>query len=733
MSKRAVEYYRYINKPGPPENSVPLRVAVLVTVLISVFAAERFGAVSWPAGIVVMAGVVIGSYTSYRYRHKDNLLLKLILSVLLLVVFALFWTELRGSVHDLRYPLVRLFLWLQVLHSFDLPTRRDLDFSLVSAAILIAFAGSLSISNDFLYLIVPFFVAGLVSLYLGHRSSLVGGTDVFVAGAGKTPRLRLALTGLLLLPLTLAFFMVLPRLAGFNAYYLPVSHSGKLPYDFNAVIRNPGYGDMPENFPSTPMPFNPNSYFGFNKFMDLRVRGVPADVTVMKVRSAEPSYWRATAFDRFLGNGWENTEKQKDLDEVQSNDLPLNVSYPKEPGRYSTKDLVQTFFIQRSLPNTLFGAFVVRDVFFPTHVLKVDSMMTALTPVQLDPGLIYTVVSEVSDVTPELLRGARGGYPAGLRERFTQLPEMPPRVSHLAQDITAGKLNDYDKVDAMSEYLKANYAYDLNVPAQGDSENTVDFFLFKEKRGFCEHFATALAVMCRTQGIPTRVAVGYDTGEYNPLTGYYEVSGRDAHAWVEVYFPTFGWIQFDPTPGWSNPYSLPNKGTTWAGFTLLRGMGRALSHLFPASWGRGIASSARVLGRGLGAAAGGVAWFARRFWWLLAATVLIALATLLLVRRRRRRRKPARRGSGLPGPRDVAYELFERMALRLAKAGLPRGASQTPLEYGDDVDRRLGTRSAGHAARLFTRVRFAREPALEDLEALEISVVELENALGGKP
>jgi protein-glutamine gamma-glutamyltransferase len=730
MFERAVESYRFINRSGTPEDSLEFRVAVLVTVLISLFAAVRYGSVGLPTGIGVTVGVLAGSFLSYRWRDRANLLIKLVLSVLLLVVFVLFCSELGGSVHDLRYPLVRLFLWLQVLHSFDLPTRRDLDFSLVSSAILVAFAGSLSTSNSFLYLIVPFFASALVALYLGHASAMRG-SDVYVEGAGRSPHLRVVLTGLVLVPLTLAFFMVLPRLPGFNAYYLPVSKSGSMPSEFDALLKNPGYKDFPDKFPETPQPYNPNAYFGFNKFMDLRVRGVPADQTVMKVRSASPSYWRSTAFDKFLGNGWENTEKADELQSINSSSLPLNVSYPGESGRYGTRDLVQTFYIEGQLPNTVFGAYVPREVFFPTRVLKVDSMMTVLAPLELDPGLIYTVVSEVSDVSPEMLRRSRGGYPAGMRDRFCQLPEMSPKVAELARQVTAGAATDYDRVNAISEYLKSNYAYDLNVAKQGNAENTVEFFLFNAKRGFCEHFATAMAVMCRSINIPARVAVGFAPGEYNPLTGYYEVSGRDAHAWVEAYFPMFGWISFDPTPGWTDPSNLQRHNATWSGFTMLRGIGRALSHVFPASWARAVGSSARAAIRGMASAARAVTSAGARYWaWSLVLLVFLVTGALLLRRRRRRERTPRSPGSAA-GPRERAYEVFTRMTVALERGGMPRAPWQTPLEYACEVDRRMGSGLAGKAAALFNNVRFARAPSGEDLAALERAAREVEDATSG--
>ncbi|MBU1670945.1 MAG: DUF3488 domain-containing protein [Actinobacteria bacterium] len=727
MFERAVERYRLINRPGIAEESVPFRVAVLITVLISVAAAVAYGGVGAAQGAFIIVGIVIGFYYSYRVRHRSNVLMKFILSVLLLVVFALFWTELGGSVHDLRYPLVRLFLWLQVLHSFDLPTRRDLDFSIVSAAILIAFAGSLSISNDFLYFLVPFFIAGLTALYLGHRSDLKGNSDVYIpAGRRRWPVRGFTVAGLVMVPVTLVFFMALPRLPGFNSNYLPVSGSENRPASFDEnVVRNPGYGQIPEKFPERPLPFNPDAYWGFNNYLDLRVRGVPRDVTVMKVRSSEPSYWRSTAFDRYIGNGWENTDKT--LEEINSNQLPLNIGYPGEPPRYAYRELVQTFFVERLLPNTLFAAYLPRDVFFPTRVLKVDRLFTVLTPVALDPGLVYTVVSDVSTATPEALRSAhgRGFYPKGMKEQYTQLPEMSPRVAELALEVTKDQVTDYDKVQALLEYLQKTYPYDLDTPKQADGENTVEFFLFDEKRGYCEHFATALAVMCRTQGIPTRLAVGFDSGDFNPLTGYYEVSMRDAHAWVEVYFPIFGWISFDPTPGWSSPQALPTQDTTWSGFTMLRRLGRAIAGVFPDSWGNALKAGFRGVGDALGAAAAAIL----RFWPLALLAALLVAGGYYLAGRKRHRSSRAGPDEGEPAdPRMKAAALFSRMSDALAGAGLARAPAQTPREYALFVDHALGGTMAGSAAALFNRAFFGADPTDAVLADLETAVEEVINS-----
>ncbi len=724
MLERTVEYYKLINRPGRPEDSVGFRLAVLATGLISVAAALRYGVVGTIAGVLVILGVIAGSAFSYYARKRSNLLVKLVLSALLLAVFVIFWTDLGGSIHDLRYPLVRLFLWLQVLHSFDLPTRRDLDFSLVSSAVLVAFAGSLSISSDFLYLLVPFFAAGLVALYLGHASALKARADVFVSSGGGSGAGAVVLMSMILLPVALAIFTVLPRLPGFSSYLLPASKSTANPATFGPLIKNPGYRNL-KSFPDEPLPHNENSYFGFNNFLDLRVRGVPSDRVVMKVRASKPEYWRAVAFDRFRGNGWENSDETPE--DLTSDGLPLTVTHTSETARYGTRELVQTFFIEKELPNTLFAAYIPRDVYFPTQVLKVDSTMSVLVPVELDPGLIYTVVSEVSDVTPAMLGHSSGRFPRGIVERYCQLPEMSSAVEDLAKEITAGSLTQYEKVQAISSYLKRTYPYDLGVRRQEKDENTVEFFLFKARRGYCEHFATAMAVMCRTLGIPARVAVGYDTGEYNSLTGYYEVNARDAHAWTEVYFQHFGWIQFDPTPGWGNPYSLPRRDTIWSGFSFVRTIGKALGKVFPPGWGRALKAAGKAIADAAKTVVSHVGSFAAGAWpWIIAAAVLLAAAFIAWRYGRRRSRV---RGRGLPeavGPRQRAALAFERMVAALAGSGIARAPAQTAIEFARLADASIASDLGGKAARLFNLARFGPEPTRAQLDELDSLVDSIE-------
>ncbi|MHB8510422.1 MAG: transglutaminase-like domain-containing protein, partial [Candidatus Dormibacteria bacterium] len=137
-------------------------------------------------------------------------------------------------------------------------------------------------------------------------------------------------------------------------------------------------------------------------------------------------------------------------------------------------------------------------------------------------------------------------------ERDVELPAgIPARVAQLSDALTAHQPTEYDKVAAVRDYLANNYRYSLDTPRLPTGADATDQFLFNDRVGFCEQFATALAVLVRQAGIPARLAIGYAQGEHDSLTGSFTVRARDAHAWVEIYFPGTGWVPFDASPGYA--------------------------------------------------------------------------------------------------------------------------------------------------------------------------------------
>jgi transglutaminase-like putative cysteine protease len=152
------------------------------------------------------------------------------------------------------------------------------------------------------------------------------------------------------------------------------------------------------------------------------------------------------------------------------------------------------------------------------------------------------------------LRGASSKYPAWVQERYLQLPpDLPQRVTDLAARLVGGVETQYDKASAIENYLRSNYPYNLRVDPPPFNADGVDHFLFTLREGYSEYFGSSMAVMLRTVGVPARLAVGYTTGDEIGEQDLFSVTDSHSHAWVEVYFPAFGWISFEPTPGEALP------------------------------------------------------------------------------------------------------------------------------------------------------------------------------------
>ena len=140
-----------------------------------------------------------------------------------------------------------------------------------------------------------------------------------------------------------------------------------------------------------------------------------------------------------------------------------------------------------------------------------------------------------------MLRAAPAPRHGPFVTQYTQLPpDLPARVVALAHRITDPWTDTYDKVMAVQRWLQRNTRYNLDIPPDPPGVDAVDEFLFVRRQGFCEHIASAMAILLRSVGIPTRFAVGFDVGSHNLLTGYYDVHESDAHAWVEVAYPGIG-------------------------------------------------------------------------------------------------------------------------------------------------------------------------------------------------
>ena len=164
------------------------------------------------------------------------------------------------------------------------------------------------------------------------------------------------------------------------------------------------------------------------------------------------------------------------------------------------------------------------------------------------PVSAYEADSDIAQPSPVKLRSAGTDYP-DFASAYLNLPTaLDPRIQKLAAQITSSSSNSYDKAAAVERYLNTRYGYTLQLLRTPVADPLANF-LFERKQGHCEYFASAMAVMLRTLKIPVRVVNGFRSDEFNDVTGTYIIRAKNAHSWVEAYFPDYGWVTFDPTPG----------------------------------------------------------------------------------------------------------------------------------------------------------------------------------------
>lgn len=696
-----IKAYGRINPKRVPEDSAGLRLSVLAAILIAEISILAMGYYDLFTDVAVPLLTVAGFAYSWRFRRQSNLGLKLVLSLLVVAVAILFARELASSFYDTRLPLIKLLLWLQVLHAFDVPARRDLKFSLASGLTLIAAGAVLSTGMFYLLGLAFFSIAAVVSLVYFHISEATQAADR-VAGARPLKIVAYgALAWLAGIAVAIPLLLILPQSTHASLHSLPISNMQKILGDFSPGVVNPSYPSSGNPFNEAPR-FSPNSYYGFNPYMDLRSRGNLSDDIVLKVRAEGYNYYRGIVFDQYNGKGWEMS--QEDAEDVTTDSAPFMLDIPGHAVA-SIETSVQSFYVEADLPNIIFASWKPEQLFFPADKIKIDSFGSLRSPYALTEGTVYSVISEKPVQNAGLLRGYPQATDPKVASQYTALPDNSemPAIAALAKQITTPYTNRYDQVVAIENYLKDNYTYDLDIPIQTEDKDAVAYFLFEEKRGYCEHFASAMAVMARSVGIPARVVTGYSGGSYNPFTALWEIKQSDAHAWVEINFGNAGWVPFDPTPGFDVPGSggqqqspwLASKIFSYLSDTLGGGpVGGALGFLASAT--RSVISAVISLPLALLA---GLALMVIALVWILPKILR------LLLRERRRRRVIA----GSLGPEyrrtEVLRDYFE-LAVLLQKRGLNRRPEETLREFARRVSAYLGAREFTELSLLVERLRY---------------------------
>ncbi|MDQ1388442.1 MAG: protein-glutamine gamma-glutamyltransferase [Acidobacteriaceae bacterium] len=445
-------------------------------------------------------------------------------------------------------------------------------------------------------------------------------------------------------------------------------------------------------------------------------------------------HWRGVALTTFNGQDWSNPHTPYGLQRQADGGftIPFFIQGVAPPALLQTRaNLNRNLIHYRVLmepigTNVFFLAPWARRVTGAYRALQVDAG-GAVSDVDTQRSVnIYEADSDISRPSAGQLREAGELLPK-FALSYLQLPELDARIPRLAVQITASSSNNYDKAVALEGYLQSHYGYTLQLPRVPVADPLANF-LFERRQGHCEYFASSMAVMLRTLRIPSRVVNGFRSEEFNDLSGNYVVRAKNAHAWVEAYFPGYGWVTFDPTPG--GAVGSP------------QGWGRAMLYLDAAAsfWREWVvsydASHQYILGQSV-LSGTRTSWERARMWarlryarlmnlarksqrgvehspgrWLgagLAVTgLLLVLANIAriarMIRTRGLRAHPER------SPDQAAVMWYERMARYLAQRGVRKTTSQTAQEFVRVIEEGRLRTQVGKFTDAYESARFGNSP-----------------------
>ena len=274
-----------------------------------------------------------------------------------------------------------------------------------------------------------------------------------------------------------------------------------------------------------------------------------SEIEVFTVRASQKAYWRITSLDTFNGEIWSSDASYR----------PVGERLPARAGAPDAEQVPQEFTIKALDSIWLPAAYQPQAVEGLEDVSYNADLGSLITGEDTTDGLSYRVVSAVPRLTRAQLDTGRDQVRSPDLARFLQLPPISDRVTGLAENLARESDGSaYGLALALQNHFRQNFTYDLEV-GRGHDEAVLENFLFETRRGYCEQFAGAYAVLARILGLPTRVAVGFTPGEQDSA-GVYHVRGLNAHAWPEVFLAGSGWVAFEPTPNRGAPGALDYLG-----------------------------------------------------------------------------------------------------------------------------------------------------------------------------
>lgn len=489
-----------------------VRLGAFLLVLISALAIFLTGRMPISAFVLM-----ISTLAAWTINKKPRSLFWEVASFCYLVFF---FFDLFGLSGALAPALVHLFIFIMVNKIFNLYGPRDYHHLYLLTFLTILAASSLSVETEMFYVIlfyIIFLIWNIVSLtlFIEWKREEHGRNFPFHLFSGRYCTL-IFITGMIAFLIAIGIFFILPRM---QLGYFSAWNAGKVQHvsGFSQKVALGDIGNIQED-----------------AGLAMRVR-----VTQLYGFTNDRFYWRGVAFDHYDGRSWSNKVSGSRFLFQDSEGFFYN--YPDR--RTSDALIKQEFYIEPLDTRVIFGADRIVKLKGEFHGVTKDgnSGLTAMSRTQS-----YEVYSRIPRFSRETLRKWQTEPSENIKKAYLQLPYRSQEIDALAQSITLNRSANIDKIFDIKEYLEKNYSYTTsNLPQ--DAQDPISSFLFKNKAGHCEYFATAMVLLLRHLDIPSRIVNGFLQGEYNEIGGFYAVRNSEAHSWVEVYVGGM-WIPFDPSP-----------------------------------------------------------------------------------------------------------------------------------------------------------------------------------------
>ena len=456
---------------------------------------------------------------------------------------------------------VHMVLFIMVIKIFSVRRDRDLMYLAVLSFLMLLAAAVLTVDTLFLLtfsLFILVAIATFISMEMrrSEQETLAAGVssreDVLFHSslAGIS-----AILGLLTLAGAALIFFILPRIST-SGYLRNLGVKSSLVTGFSTEVTLGGIGQIQQS------------------------SNVVMHIQVQYGKLPKDPKWRGITLAAFDGRRWSSTAEGAIL--RQLNNVPLDLTHISNFSFYSDARLAPQL---QTLSYRVVMEPVGLNLFFLAPVpLKVNGDYRALeirsdgSVYNARPGEnsassgdgesaqpvgVYTAEADTRNPEQYVRDSNSTDYPPRVATLYLQMPKLDPRIGQLARQVTTSANSNYKRAKAIENYLQTNFGYTLELPGTHEPDPLARF-LFERKKGHCEYFASSMTIMLRTLGIPARVVNGFRGGEYNDLTSSYIVREKDAHSWVEAYFPEYGWITFDPTPAGSGD----GPATSWSRMAL---------------------------------------------------------------------------------------------------------------------------------------------------------------------